>query len=643
MPDTPKTPRARYQDSVQQIQDRLDVPQSEGGLMSPEGARYGRPEISRQAVTPEGLQTLRHDLQRTTGYSNAMTNLWSGQVDPQFVRENRYVHWIRPNLDVGGDRVRSFLQQGLQGIAQGEINTMVYPPGSALMPPDSGPFAGGVGIIIEGDVRYISNTDTGSFPKTFGGNQSTTTGVSGEQRYLLPNREGPQALALRRSDLYPNAFNSPGPMWNEAVVNDFRIKAVLVPPGATSGSLGRVRQVLGRDAPVVSVSPEDPSRLIPADSLSQRIHPNLAQIAESGSSRVARPRGPTEEVPGGQQTLFRPDETPHLGGRAAVYSAPGTEAPSVLPDIPHPDQLFLDPEWNPGADRVMYGNTGRWDIPDFAISEGEKDRLRALWEGGSRDEINRSLIELGVIDPPSMESLRAPLEGGTPLDAGDLRRRGSLEANRDSMHRILSSETLGAPQHPGPAQQELFATGEIGGAQGPEDLQARGSTMAPDDLPPASTPFPERSPGSLTAERNAAAARALQADRARRSARLSAVGRGAGALAVGADAALLGYNTVQQGDPLRGAMETGAQTVEGVGSILRAPQAGLEMAGINPPPWANPLQQISEAGDMLTETMGPYRRWQEREARIRENTPDRVTQQRESRNAAVSRALAPKE
>ena len=227
-----------------------------------------------------------------------------------------------------------------------------------------------------------------------------------------------------------------------------------------------------------------------------------------------------------------------------------------------------------------------------------------------------------------------------------LRSQGiDLSEPRSSLYKnYLQGQGIDVPLlSEGPAQQELFSPGERGGAQGPEDLQARGSTRAPDDLPPASTPFPERSPGSLTAERNAAAARALQADRARRSARLSAVGRGAGALAVGADAALLGYNTVQQGDPLRGAMETGAQTVEGVGSILRAPQAGLEMAGINPPPWANPLQQISEAGDMLTETMGPYRRWQEREARIRENTPDRVTQQRESRNAAVSRALAPKE
>lgn len=296
------------------------------------------------------------------------------------------------------------------------------------------------------------------------------------------------------------------------------------------------------------------------------------------------------------------------------------------------------------------------NITEASLAQAHGVDLDELTAAGDRMQQRIDANFLEMYPTPEMRADFEARHAGPPLSRDERRagarkrKRQRREYNRQAYLRsqgIDLSEPRSPPPNrpvpPHPTQGELFAPGEIGGAQGPEDLQARGSTMAPDDLPPAPTPFPERAPGSLTAERNAAAARALQADRARRSARLSAVGRGAGALAVGADAALLGYNTVQQGDPLRGAMETGAQTVEGVGSILRAPQAGLEMAGINPPPWANPLQQLSEAGDMLTETMGPYRRWQEREARIRENTPDRVTQQRESRNAAVSRALAPKE
>jgi hypothetical protein len=114
-------------------------------------------------------------------------------------------------------------------------------------------------------------------------------------------------------------------------------------------------------------------------------------------------------------------------------------------------------------------------------------------------------------------------------------------------------------------------------------------------------------------------------------------------LGTAAEIAALGYNTVQEGDPLRGLTRTGAEAIEGVGSILRAPEAAVEMTGASLPPWENPLRHLSETGDAITQVASPYRRWQEREARIRENTPDRVIQQREARNEAVRRALAPKE
>ncbi len=164
-----------------------------------------------------------------------------------------------------------------------------------------------------------------------------------------------------------------------------------------------------------------------------------------------------------------------------------------------------------------------------------------------------------------------------------------------------------------------------------------------DDLPPPSPVGQRSSPEDLTAARNAAAARATEESNRARMLRNAGIRSGLGTLGTAAEIAALGYNTVQEGDPLRGLTRTGAETIEGVGSILRAPAAGAEMLTGHDRSLGTPLGNLSAVGDAITRVASPYRRWQEREARIRENTPDRVTQQREARNEAARRALAPKE
>ena len=301
-----------------------------------------------------------------------------------------------------------------------------------------------------------------------------------------------------------------------------------------------------------------------------------------------------------------------LGGRVPVLE--------IVPDDPN---LFRPiPE--------MYGVPQPENVEQIiaSVSQGGRSRVGAVTE---------------VADVAGQYPMFPPEEFPDALE-----RPRRLERQGYAVEGFTNRPTPESPptrQGPHPAQQELFSPGEIGGAQGPEDLQARGSTMVPrsDDLPPP-PPVGERSPpGSLTAARNAAAARATEEANRARMLRNAGIRSGLETLGTAAEIAALGYNTVQEGDPLRGLARTGAETIEGVGSIFRAPAAGAEMLTGHDRTLGTPLGNLSAVGDAITRVASPYRSWQEREARIRENTPDRVTQQREARNEAVRRALAPKE
>lgn len=337
------------------------------------------------------------------------------------------------------------------------------------------------------------------------------------------------------------------------------------------------------------------------------------QLSQTSEAVLREPR--IVGIVSNPQSIWRPDTTElqklsrQAGGRLPILEA--------IPDDPN---LFRPLAGVPQPENV--------EQITASVSQGGRSRVGAVTE---------------VADVAGQHPMFPPEEFPDSLE-----RPRRLERQGYTVEGFTDRPTPESPptrQGPHPAQQELFSPGEIGGAQGPEDLQARGSTMVPrgDDLPPP-PPVGERGPpGSLTAARNAAAARAVEEANRARMLRNAGIRSGLETLGTAAEAGMLGYNTVQEGDPLRGLARTGAETIEGVGSILRAPEAAVEMTGAPLPPWESPLSHLSETGDAITRLASPYRRWQEREARIRENTPDRVIQQREARNAAVRRALAPKE
>ena len=422
-----------FEQRIEGIRERSNKPRAEGGFFNDPKSILEHTDFTQNIPADElwGQQDL---LRSQVEYSNEVTNAWAQHADPSAVRSNRYIHWMS-DPDGGNEE---FLRRGLQGIQQGEINAMVYPEGAPLNLFEGSPFASsGFGIIVEGDVRYISNEDAFSFP-TGSDHSRQRTGLSGDRRYLPSSRYATtRHLALTAADAVHRSGNM-----NEASIGNFRIKAFVLPSPhpRSSQRIKRLTQELqsrfGEDVPLVQINADDPSRVVPAyertdfgkpvvrrvgdprtpqdraRAKTNRARLATAQEASTGSSQIAPLATGPEEGLGGQKKLFLPHEAPYREPPPPLTSsyspsviAALDEKDEAMRNAQHPDQLRLPLDEaaqraNDPSTRRVFGWTAAdvIDVYDDKLSPVEKKNLMEAWSSGTREDIARALRSADIQD-----------------------------------------------------------------------------------------------------------------------------------------------------------------------------------------------------------------------------------------------------
>ena len=724
---------AKFAEGFAGLVEKLHLPREEGGYFE-----SGKPDMSEgpefhqiiggQDNTAAKTAQMTDRLRGGARFSEDVTDLWGESVDPEFVKSNRYIHW----MDFREVEV-DWLAKALGGNRHtGEINAMVYPQGMSLDSFHDAPFASsGVGILIEGDVRYISPTDAFSWPMSRDGGRR---GISPERRFLPTSSRRSQTgeLAIVPSDL----LESSNP-FNEAAVGNYKIRGIFAGGDEWHGeplktkTLRLIQEGLLADlnvfVPILRPGEDDPSQVVADEFVGQPMEADaVARESNAGGSQIAPPAERHPIDPDGQSQLFRRGEVATIPDRALdkrgyddfteTWEIPEEEAPALqdqVRDTPHPDQLdLLDPEKNNLLDREVMGMSFS-DLQEWKdtqnISPIEYRGLQEAWESGSRRDILKALQEADIITRPSIKHLqqvRDPYGADSYSSAGLERMPGERYSHvprpggrpeypensqgQQELFRNYTTEWGEPTRHERPTIRRAGTSIDEPHLRGQQDLFPEEATryrqfeaylptavqdevdrvkhsllqsgVDPYDLPDRLRPIrqalregfrarfnesiaesrrAERGDADLirrdarTVAREAASTRALDLPAVRQPAEVRApspqsegpvrtmspqesaslrrqatqahqMGKGAqawrilGILGDVAFAAQLGYNIRDQGSIGRGMMETGAQELEGTGSLMRG---ASYLPGLGP---------LHVAGNAVTSLAGAHRREQQR-------------------------------